>query len=382
MRPCLCSTTDRHSWSFDPLFYFTSSVLIIDCLFLFLVMDSNITLWQFLLDLLVSNNHKDIIQWTNTEGEFKLLNPEEVASLWGKRKNKQNMNYDKLSRALRYYYDKNIIKKVMGQKFMYKFVSFPEIVKTETKVPFKQKMETLAQEYGQTVMPHFASYNAKTIMSSAENATGKYIIKEPESLFGRDNGYVSATSVSSADYVKKESMSHVDSRTGAVSSYSHSKPHVSSSPAVTSSNLSVSNSSLDSHSKPRSKSISKHKPGPLSLPQPPVQTTITPPSPGHIPSPHFMHHPLSSLSSFMLASPMIGIPRTPLGPLHFWSSLSPITTISPRLDPSTPAFQFPVSNLHRPQLTLPNFTAIEGLNVTPTVASPTPKIPVVWEMGT
>lgn len=36
------------------------------------------------------------------------------------------MNYDKLSRALRYYYDKNIIKKVIGQKFVYRFVTQPE----------------------------------------------------------------------------------------------------------------------------------------------------------------------------------------------------------------------------------------------------------------
>ncbi|TSK13241.1 ETS domain-containing protein Elk-3 [Bagarius yarrelli] len=41
------------------------------------------------------------------------------------------MNYDKLSRALRYYYDKNIIKKVIGQKFVYKFVSFPDILKMD-----------------------------------------------------------------------------------------------------------------------------------------------------------------------------------------------------------------------------------------------------------
>ncbi|KAL8587093.1 hypothetical protein ACOMHN_026061 [Nucella lapillus] len=134
-------------------------------------MDSNITLWQFLLELLLSNQHQSIIHWTNTEGEFKLVNAEEVAKLWGLRKNKHNMNYDKLSRALRYYYDKNIIKKVMGQKFVYKFVSFPEIVKTETKIPFKVKMESIAQErYGQQVMPHFASYNASDIKSSARQA--------------------------------------------------------------------------------------------------------------------------------------------------------------------------------------------------------------------
>ncbi|GFR93946.1 ETS domain-containing protein Elk-1 [Elysia marginata] len=133
-------------------------------------MDSNITLWQFLLELLLSNQHHSIIHWTSTEGEFKLINAEEVARLWGLRKNKHNMNYDKLSRALRYYYDKNIIKKSLGQKFVYKFVSFPEIVKTETKVPFKVKMESLAHEYGQRVLPHFASYNASEIKASQDAA--------------------------------------------------------------------------------------------------------------------------------------------------------------------------------------------------------------------
>lgn len=69
-------------------------------------MDSAITLWQFLLQLLLDQSHKHLICWTSTDGEFKLLKSEEVAKLWGLRKNKTNMNYDKLSRALRYYYDK------------------------------------------------------------------------------------------------------------------------------------------------------------------------------------------------------------------------------------------------------------------------------------
>lgn len=108
-------------------------------------MDSNITLWQFLLELLVSDQHSAIIQWTSQEGEFKLINAEEVAKLWGVRKNKPQMNYDKLSRALRYYYDKNIIKKVMGQKFVYKFVTFPEHMKLEKSVPFRVKLEKMVQ---------------------------------------------------------------------------------------------------------------------------------------------------------------------------------------------------------------------------------------------
>jgi len=89
--------------------------------------DVNVTLWQFLLELLMDyENSSSLISWTSKDGEFKLHKSEEVAKLWGMRKNKTNMNYDKLSRALRYYYDKNIIKKVSGQKFVYKFVQFPE----------------------------------------------------------------------------------------------------------------------------------------------------------------------------------------------------------------------------------------------------------------
>lgn len=56
------------------------------------------------------------------EGEFKLCNPELVAQLWGERKNKPTMNYEKLSRALRYYYDGDMISKVHGKRFVYKFV--------------------------------------------------------------------------------------------------------------------------------------------------------------------------------------------------------------------------------------------------------------------
>ncbi|XP_013782161.1 ETS domain-containing protein Elk-3-like [Limulus polyphemus] len=111
-------------------------------------MDTNITLWQFLLELLLSDQYSHIITWTNKEGEFKLVNSEEVARMWGLRKNKLNMNYDKLSRALRYYYDKNIIKKVLGQKFVYRFVSFPDVVKTENKIPFRIKMENIRKSGG------------------------------------------------------------------------------------------------------------------------------------------------------------------------------------------------------------------------------------------
>lgn len=70
-------------------------------------------LWQFLLELLADIDNAACIQWEGSGGEFKLVDPDEVARRWGQRKSKPNMNYDKLSRALRYYYDKNIMTKVV-----------------------------------------------------------------------------------------------------------------------------------------------------------------------------------------------------------------------------------------------------------------------------
>uniref|UniRef100_A0A182MEW8 ETS domain-containing protein n=1 Tax=Anopheles culicifacies TaxID=139723 RepID=A0A182MEW8_9DIPT len=80
-----------------------------------------IQLWQFLLELLADSTNAPCISWEGTSGEFKLSDPDEVARRWGERKAKPNMNYDKLSRALRYYYDKNIMTKVQGKRYTYKF---------------------------------------------------------------------------------------------------------------------------------------------------------------------------------------------------------------------------------------------------------------------
>ncbi|XP_052063352.1 GA-binding protein alpha chain-like isoform X2 [Mytilus californianus] len=84
--------------------------------------NGQIQLWQFLLELLTDKDCREVIQWVGDEGEFKLNNPEMVAQLWGQRKNKPTMNYEKLSRALRYYYDGDMIAKVHGKRFVYKFV--------------------------------------------------------------------------------------------------------------------------------------------------------------------------------------------------------------------------------------------------------------------
>ncbi|KAJ6637442.1 ETS-like protein pointed [Pseudolycoriella hygida] len=81
-----------------------------------------IQLWQFLLELLMDKSCQGFISWTGDGWEFKLTDPDEVARRWGIRKNKPKMNYEKLSRGLRYYYDKNIIHKTAGKRYVYRFV--------------------------------------------------------------------------------------------------------------------------------------------------------------------------------------------------------------------------------------------------------------------
>ncbi|XP_050556781.1 ETV5-related protein Ets96B-like [Spodoptera frugiperda] len=81
-------------------------------------------LWQFLVSLLAEGAR--CVAWTGRGLEFKLHEPEEVARRWGAQKNRPAMNYDKLSRSLRYYYEKGIMQKVAGERYVYKFVCDPE----------------------------------------------------------------------------------------------------------------------------------------------------------------------------------------------------------------------------------------------------------------
>uniref|UniRef100_A0A0N5CD28 ETS domain-containing protein n=1 Tax=Strongyloides papillosus TaxID=174720 RepID=A0A0N5CD28_STREA len=88
---------------------------------------AHITLWQFLKELLDDEKYSKYIEWTNKDKkEFKFTDPDEVARLWGARKKNNKMNYEKLSRALRYYYNKEIITKVNGQKYKYRFNINPD----------------------------------------------------------------------------------------------------------------------------------------------------------------------------------------------------------------------------------------------------------------
>lgn len=85
---------------------------------------SHIHLWQFLKELLQSPAvHGSCIRWLDRgKGVFKIEDSVRVARLWGKRKNRPAMNYDKLSRSIRQYYKKGIMKKTeRSQRLVYQF---------------------------------------------------------------------------------------------------------------------------------------------------------------------------------------------------------------------------------------------------------------------
>uniref|UniRef100_A0ACB8G431 ETS- transcription factor Elf-5 n=2 Tax=Sphaerodactylus townsendi TaxID=933632 RepID=A0ACB8G431_9SAUR len=79
-------------------------------------------LWEFVRDLLLSPEENcGILEWEDRDkGIFRVVKSDALAKMWGQRKKNDRMTYEKLSRALRYYYKTGILERV-DRRLVYKF---------------------------------------------------------------------------------------------------------------------------------------------------------------------------------------------------------------------------------------------------------------------
>ncbi|KAM6108355.1 transcription factor ETV7 isoform 1-T1 [Pterocles gutturalis] len=100
-------------------------------------------LWDYVYQLLSDSRYEPYIRWEDKEAKiFRVVDPNGLAQLWGNHKNRMNMTYEKMSRALRHYYKLNIIKKEPGQKLLFRFLKTPgEIIHEKS-----SKLEQLENE--------------------------------------------------------------------------------------------------------------------------------------------------------------------------------------------------------------------------------------------
>ncbi|XP_051491908.1 transcription factor ETV6 isoform X1 [Apus apus] len=84
-------------------------------------------LWDYVYQLLSDSRYENFIRWEDKESKiFRIVDPNGLARLWGNHKNRTNMTYEKMSRALRHYYKLNIIRKEPGQRLLFRFMKTPD----------------------------------------------------------------------------------------------------------------------------------------------------------------------------------------------------------------------------------------------------------------
>lgn len=94
-----------------------------------------IFLYWLITEMLEDKNFRNLIRWTArvqvknceepkvyNDNEFQIVDPYEVARLWGIRRSEPSMNYKKFKRILRYYYNKSsVLRKIPGKRNIYCF---------------------------------------------------------------------------------------------------------------------------------------------------------------------------------------------------------------------------------------------------------------------
>merc|ERR1719334_508697 len=242
-------------------------------------------------------------------------------------------------------------------------------------------MESLAQEYGcRTLPPGFMAYKpydmkshpihqsfpaswsgVQTPREAAVEEMVANVKREKEPSCSRDNPHPHASTATSRHSITPSPRTHHQTHTSKSSPQSSSQ-----NPNSSSSNSSKSTSTTSSSS-----SLNKPKPYPLSL-----EASVAPLAVPSLPSPTpiktampsmSLPHTHPSLSTpVLLTSPVISGQRTPFVPLHFWSSLSPLPTLSPHYNSPT-HFQFPAAYMNghmtlSPVVTVPAYSVFDNLH--------------------
>ncbi|VBB28097.1 unnamed protein product [Acanthocheilonema viteae] len=134
------------------------------------------------------SRYAESITWEGTNGEFKLVDPDDVARRWGERKSKPNMNYDKMSRALRYYYDKNIMCKVHGKRYAYKFdfQGIAQALQPQTNTASSDLFQQSRLHSSEFIHAPWATANYRTLMTPQFQASAA-----AGALFNPPVGYAS-----------------------------------------------------------------------------------------------------------------------------------------------------------------------------------------------
>lgn len=104
-------------------------------------------LWDYVYQLLCDERYQEYIRWEDQDSlVFRVVDPNGLARLWGNHKNRDNMTYEKMSRALRHYYKLNIIKKERGQKLLFRFLKTPQAIKKHQNDHVESPEHTLHQD--------------------------------------------------------------------------------------------------------------------------------------------------------------------------------------------------------------------------------------------
>ena len=76
-----------------------------------------------MLELLKSADYNpSTISWVDVDNmEFRVNDTHKLGQMWGEEKENPTMNFDKLSRAIRFYYKKKVFQPVTNKRLIYKF---------------------------------------------------------------------------------------------------------------------------------------------------------------------------------------------------------------------------------------------------------------------